>query len=223
MNAASNDGVFDYLTVVDNQLNERNGDIFVWGYKVRKSTVLYFALEDDYPRLQKRLFKMFGAEETDNLYFATQCKTLNEGLDEQIKGFMEEHSDTGLIIIDTLKRVREAGGADYSYASDYDIVARLKLIFLIAEEAVHPFSEVVDFIEVNESVLDADEFLGEYDLGHIQFKWCDILGMDSFERRIHFIFGAGKAEIGLTVSVFDFQFNHVKSPLWLRVRICGLP
>lgn len=29
MNAASNDGVFDYLTVVDNQLNERNGDIFV--------------------------------------------------------------------------------------------------------------------------------------------------------------------------------------------------
>lgn len=98
----------------------------LWGYKVRKSTVLYFALEDDYPRLQKRLFQMFGAEETDNLYFATQCKTLNEGLDEQIKGFMEEHSDTGLIIIDTLKRVREAGGADYSYASDYDIVARLK-------------------------------------------------------------------------------------------------
>ena len=69
----------------------------LWGYKVRKSTVLYFALEDDYPRLQKRLFQMFGAEETDNLYFATQCKTLNEGLDEQIKGFMEEHSDTGLI------------------------------------------------------------------------------------------------------------------------------
>ena len=98
----------------------------LWGYKMRKSTVLYFALEDDYPRLQKRLFQMFGAEETDNLYFATQCKTLNEGLDEQIKGFMEEHSDTGLIIIDTLKRVREAGGADYSYASDYDIVARLK-------------------------------------------------------------------------------------------------
>ena len=86
----------------------------LWGYKVRKSTVLFFALEDDYPRLQKRLFKMFGAEETDNLYFATQCKTLNEGLDEQIKGFMEEHSDTGLIIIDTLKRVRDV---KYNYCS----------------------------------------------------------------------------------------------------------
>lgn len=36
----------------------------LWDYKVRKATVLYFALEDDYPRLQKRLFQMFGAEET---------------------------------------------------------------------------------------------------------------------------------------------------------------
>ena len=100
----------------------------LWKYKVRKATVLYFALEDDYPRLQKRLFQMFGAEETGNLYFATECKTVNGGLEEQIRGFMQEHPDTGLIIIDTLKRVREAGGADYSYASDYDIVARLKAL-----------------------------------------------------------------------------------------------
>ena len=77
----------------------------LWEYKVRKATVLYFALEDDYPRLQKRLFQMFGAKETGNLYFATECKTVNGGLEEQIRGFMREHPDTGLIIIDTLKRV----------------------------------------------------------------------------------------------------------------------
>ena len=92
----------------------------LWEYKVRKATVLYFALEDDYPRLQKRLFQMFGAEETGNLYFATECKTVNGGLEEQIRGFMQEHPETGLIIIDTLKRVREAGGADYSYVRDYE-------------------------------------------------------------------------------------------------------
>ena len=35
----------------------------LWGYKVRKSTVLYFALEDDYPRLQERNpnLKVFSA------------------------------------------------------------------------------------------------------------------------------------------------------------------
>ena len=60
----------------------------LWEYKVRKATVLYFALEDDYPRLQKRLFQMFGAKETGNLYFATECKTVNGGLEEQIRGFM---------------------------------------------------------------------------------------------------------------------------------------
>ena len=100
----------------------------LWDYKVQKTTVLYFALEDDYPRLQKRLFQMFGTEETGNLYFATECKTVGGGLEEQIRGFMQEHPDTGLIIIDTLKRVREVGGADYSYASDYDVVARLKAL-----------------------------------------------------------------------------------------------
>ena len=100
----------------------------LWNYKVKQATVLYFALEDDYPRLQRRLFKMFGADGTENLYFATQCKTLDGGLDEQIRGFIREHPDTGLIIIDTLKRVREVGGADYSYASDYDVVAKLKAL-----------------------------------------------------------------------------------------------
>ena len=43
----------------------------------------------------------------------------------------------------------------------------VKLVFLIAEKAVHSFSEVVDFIEVNESVLQAAEFIGKYNLGHI--------------------------------------------------------
>ena len=88
----------------------------LWNYKVKKTPVLYFALEDNYQRLQRRLFQMFGADGTDDLYFATECKTVNGGLDEQIKGFMCKHPDTGLIIIDTLKRVRETGGADYSYS-----------------------------------------------------------------------------------------------------------
>ena len=100
----------------------------LWGYKVRKTGVLYFALEDNYARLQRRLFRMFGAEAAENLYFATHCKTANSGLEDQIRSFMKEHPNTGLIIIDTLKRVREVGGADFSYSSDYDIVARLKTV-----------------------------------------------------------------------------------------------
>lgn len=35
----------------------------LWSYKVNKGTVLYLALEDDYARLQHRLYTMFGDTE----------------------------------------------------------------------------------------------------------------------------------------------------------------
>lgn len=98
----------------------------LWNYPVRKGTVLYLALEDDYARLQRRLSVMFGVECADNLFFATQAKTLNEGLDGELEGFLKEHKDARLIIIDTLQKVREVGGDRYSYSSDYEIVTRLK-------------------------------------------------------------------------------------------------
>ena len=98
----------------------------LWDYPVRKGTVLYLALEDDYARLQRRLSGMFGVECTDNLFFATKAKTLNEGLDRQLELFLKDHMDARLIIIDTLQKVREVGGDRYSYSSDYEIVTKLK-------------------------------------------------------------------------------------------------
>ena len=98
----------------------------LWEYPVRRGTVLYMALEDDYARLQKRLSVMFGVESADNLYFATKAKTLNEGLNKELEDFIADHKDVRLIIVDTLQKVREACGDRYSYANDYEIVARLK-------------------------------------------------------------------------------------------------
>lgn len=82
---------------------------------------MYLALEDDYARLQKRLSRMFGMESSENFYFATKSKTLNEGLEEQLNQFIKQHTDARLIIIDTLQKVREVGGDKFSYASDYEI------------------------------------------------------------------------------------------------------
>ena len=98
----------------------------LWNYPTRKGTVLYLALEDDYRRLQERLYRMFGTESTDNLYFSVSASQLGNGLDEQFARFVAEHRDTKLIIIDTLQKVREVGGDNYSYANDYQIMARLK-------------------------------------------------------------------------------------------------
>ena len=98
----------------------------LWGYSVHKGTVLYLALEDDHRRLQERLFRMFGMNGTNDLRFAIYAKQLGVGLEGQLKKFVREHSDTKLIIIDTLQKVREAGGEKYSYASDYEVVGKLK-------------------------------------------------------------------------------------------------
>lgn len=91
----------------------------LWGYEVRQGTVLYLALEDNHRRLQERLYRMFGVESTGNLFFAIGAKQLGGGLEEQLKGFVREHTDTRLIIIDTLQKIREAGAEKYSYANDY--------------------------------------------------------------------------------------------------------
>lgn len=69
---------------------------------------------------------MFGTESAENLYFSVSAGQLGRGLDEQLARFVAEHSDTKLIIIDTLQKVREVGGDNYSYANDYQIITRLK-------------------------------------------------------------------------------------------------
>lgn len=100
----------------------------LWGFPVRQGTVLYLALEDDHRRLQSRLFRMFGAEGTDNLYFATAAKQLSQGLEGQLEKFIQDHPNTKLVIIDTLQKIREAAGETYSYASDYEVIGRLKTL-----------------------------------------------------------------------------------------------
>ena len=65
----------------------------MWGFPLQKGSVLYLALEDDYGRLQKRLYKMFGVETTKNLYFGIEAPSLGDGLIDQLKGFVEDHPD----------------------------------------------------------------------------------------------------------------------------------
>lgn len=100
----------------------------LWNYPVRKGTVLYLALEDDYRRLQERSYRMFGTAENESLFFSVSAGQLGSGLDEQLTNFLREHPGTSLIIIDTLQKVREVDVDNYSYANDYQIITRLKAL-----------------------------------------------------------------------------------------------
>ena len=202
----------------------------LWGYKVRKATVLYFALEDDYPRLQRRMFQMFGENDTKNLHFATECKTLNGDLEEQISGFIGKHPDTGLIIIDTLKRVREAGGADYSYGSDYDVVARLKALadsYRITMLIVHhtrkqKADDVFDTISGTNGLMGAADgaFLLSKDKRTSNSATLDISGRDQQDMKLHLVRDTEKlvwnfesSETELWVEPLDPVIEKVKDAL----------
>ena len=100
----------------------------LWGYQVRQGTVLYLALEDDHRRLQERMYRMFGTDSSEKLFFATCAKQIGNGLEDQLKKFMKEHPDTKLVILDTLQKIREVGNEKNSYAKDYEIIGKLKQI-----------------------------------------------------------------------------------------------
>ena len=86
---------------------------------------MYLALEDTYERLQKRLAQM-TERDSEHLILSVFSETLDEGLTERLTDFWSEHTDTVLIIIDTLQRVRGHTPDNGSYAADYDTLARLK-------------------------------------------------------------------------------------------------
>lgn len=97
----------------------------LWGFPVSQGTVLYFALEDDKPRLQDRFYRMFGVGGSDKLYFVTKANRLGEGLTKQIGAFLTRHPDTRLVIIDTLQKIWD-GTDNYNYRQDYELVSQLK-------------------------------------------------------------------------------------------------
>ena len=99
----------------------------VWGREVEPRTVLYLSLEDTFNRLQDRLFRLVGTDDApERLVLQTECPGIGQGLEEQIVSFLYSHSDTGLVVIDTLQKVRSCDQSGSMYASDYKDVSTLK-------------------------------------------------------------------------------------------------
>ena len=100
----------------------------VWGFETRKFDVLYLCLEDSFARIQNRLFEITD-EAPSNLHFAVMSDAIGNGLEVQIEAFLGEHPGTGLIVIDTLQKIRRNISTSVNpYAADYDDITALKQI-----------------------------------------------------------------------------------------------
>lgn len=113
--------------VLDLCLSVAAGTPFL-GRDTVQSGCLYLALEDSQRRLQDRMNKVLGGRTApQGFYFATSALDIGEGLLEQLEGHMAAHPDTGLIVIDTLQKVRGAGNSrENAYSADYREVGALK-------------------------------------------------------------------------------------------------
>jgi RecA-family ATPase len=167
----------------------------LWDYDVRKGTVLYLALEDNYQRLQERMFRMFGVEGTDDLHFAVYAKQIGNGLDEQLEKFLREHPDTNLVIIDTLQKVREVGGDAYSYANDYEIVGKFKqfadkhniCLLLVHHTRKQPAGDKFEMISGTTGLLGCADgaFLLQKENRTDLSATLDIVGRDQADQRLY--------------------------------------
>mgnify|MGYP000760824484 FL=1 len=89
----------------------------MWGREIEPHTVLYLSLEDTFNRLQKRLLQLVDSEEApERLVMQTECSSIGQGLEEQLTSFLYQHPDTGLIVIDTLQKVRSSDQNNSMYA-----------------------------------------------------------------------------------------------------------
>ncbi len=97
----------------------------LWNFAVTQGEVLYLSLEDSFQRIQTRLFDL-TEDAPPTLHFAIMADTLKRGLEQQIEQFLTDHPAAKLVVMDTLQRVRSAGGDSNLYANDYQDVGLLK-------------------------------------------------------------------------------------------------
>ena len=89
--------------------------------------MIYFSLEDTFNRLQNRIFQLIdGGDAPERLILQTECPSIGQGLEEQVEALVHTYHDVGLIVIDTLQKVRLSDGNGGMYANDYKETGSLK-------------------------------------------------------------------------------------------------
>lgn len=113
--------------VLDLCLSVAAGERFL-NHQTVKRGCLYLALEDSERRLKDRMNKVLcGRRAPMGFDYATSALDIEGGLLEQLEAYLEQHKDTGLIVIDTLQKVRSStGGKENAYSADYRESGRLK-------------------------------------------------------------------------------------------------
>ena len=178
------------------------------GLSGEPGTVIYLALEDDYGRLQQRLSRMYGTDDNDKLHLAIYAKQLGSGLDAQLYSFFSRYPDTRLVIIDTLQQIRNAGGEQFNYANDYEIVKQIKrlsddccfCVLLVHHTRKQLADDAFDTISGTNGLLGAADgaFVLQKKKRTDNSATLDIAGRDQQDQRLHLEFDRDRCIWNLT-------------------------
>ena len=115
--------------VLDLCLSVCAGDKFM-GHYTEKSGCLYLALEDSENRLQDRINRLtYNAPAPEGFDYSITAATIDEGLIDQLEGYLDQKPETGLIVIDTLQKVKgKPVKNDSAYSDDYRQMGLIKRV-----------------------------------------------------------------------------------------------
>lgn len=97
------------------------------GFNTNQCACLYLSLEDSPNRLLERISILVGDSVFPrNLYLNNYNKDLNNGLIDELRKVISSHPDIGIIVIDTLQKIRGISKGSNVYANDYFELSKLK-------------------------------------------------------------------------------------------------
>lgn len=111
-------------------LSIAQGGIALSSIETAPGDVLLIALEDPMPRLKCRIESLaLGEAWPEKLHVMNECPRAHEGGIAFLEGWLEEHPNTRLVVIDTLQKFRKPQRSNAnSYAEDYEAIAGLKAV-----------------------------------------------------------------------------------------------
>jgi hypothetical protein len=122
--------------------------------EVERGDVLYLALEDNALRLQGRLRLLLGDEQAPSgLHIETEWERLDEGGLGRLTGWLDEHANTRLVLVDVWTRIRPTARDNGNrYQADYDAAAALQAVAIRYGVAIVALfhtrkAEAADFVE----------------------------------------------------------------------------
>ena len=144
-----------------------SGEKFL-GFPTNRCECLYLSLEHSLRRLKNRLEKLLGEKSApQGMHLGTAASCIDNGLLDELASYLSEHPDVGLIVIDTLQRVR--GGTHIkgsAYANEYREMTPLKEFadrHNIAILLVHHLRKMKDDGDPNNMIAGTNGLVGAVD------------------------------------------------------------